>query len=195
MNRLVRIAVVSLMLAPSVGTAQSFDVGWQSYDNGDFKSALRTWLPLAELGDARAQNMLGIMYADGKGVSQDDAAAGKWHRLSAEQGYAPAQLNLGLDYFNGKSVPRDFAAAVKWFRLSAEQGEPFAQFTLGVTYSKGTGVPQNNVTALMWHNLARANGLPFDSGDSDAALLAPAEVSEAQRRAEVCLASNYRDCD
>ena len=49
----------------------------------------------------------------------------------------------------------------------------------------------------MWFNLAGAGGQhdAYAASDRVAALLAPAEVSEVQRRARVCLASNYRDCD
>ena len=197
MNRLVRIAVVSLMLAPSVGTAQDFDVGLEAAQSGDFETALREWVPLAEQGNARAQYNLGVMYANGKGVPQDDAAAVKWYLLAAEQGVAPAWYNLGLMYDTGRGVPQDDARAVKWYRLAAKRGVARAQFNLGVMYAKGKGVPQDHVTAQMWFNLAGANGVPDANVGRDrvAALLAPAEVSEAQRRARACLASNYRDCD
>ena len=40
----------------------------------------------AEQGDAAAQHTLGIMYANGLGVPQDDAEAVRWYRLAAEQG-------------------------------------------------------------------------------------------------------------
>ena len=41
----------------------------------------------AELGVAGAQFNLGVMYAEGRGVPQDDAEAARWYRLAAEQGY------------------------------------------------------------------------------------------------------------
>ena len=40
----------------------------------------------AEQGDARAQYNLGLMYARGDGVPEDDAEAVRWWRLAAEQG-------------------------------------------------------------------------------------------------------------
>ena len=36
----------------------------------------------AEAGDAEAQTELGLMYADGRGVLQDDAEAVRWYRLA-----------------------------------------------------------------------------------------------------------------
>jgi uncharacterized protein len=40
---------------------------------------------------------LGWMYADGRGVTQDDGQAVSWFRKAAEQGDAVAQNNLGVD--------------------------------------------------------------------------------------------------
>ena len=59
----------------------------------------------AEQGDAHAQNNLGSIYADGKGVAQDSAEAVKWFQLSADQGLVEAQFKLGVLYENGKGVP------------------------------------------------------------------------------------------
>ena len=82
-----------------------------------------TWYRLAaEQGHATAQNNLGGMYADGRGVPQDDAEAVRWYRQAAEQREAEAQYNLGLMYDNGRGVPENDAEAVKWYRLSARQG-------------------------------------------------------------------------
>ena len=57
----------------------------------------------AEQGDAEAQNNLGVMYATGEGVPEDDAEAVRWYRLAAEQGYAVAQFNLGNMYEIGRA--------------------------------------------------------------------------------------------
>ena len=45
----------------------------------------------AEQGDAEAQIDLGLRYANGEGVPQDDAEAVRWFRLAAEQENADAQ--------------------------------------------------------------------------------------------------------
>jgi TPR repeat protein len=44
-----------------------------------------------EQGDAEAQNNLGMMYANGEGVTRDDKQAAFWFRKAAEQGYAKTQ--------------------------------------------------------------------------------------------------------
>ena len=82
------------------------------------------WYRLAAVqGVARAQCNLGVMYAEGQGVTQDYAEAVKWFRLSAAQGYASAQFNLGNMYNNGKGVTQDYIRAHMWFNLSAASGD------------------------------------------------------------------------
>ena len=48
---------LSLMLAAS--TWADFQLGEDAYKRGDFETALKEFLPLAEQGDADAQNNLG----------------------------------------------------------------------------------------------------------------------------------------
>ena len=48
----------------------------------------------AEQGDAPAQLALGVMYAEGRGVPQDDAEAVRWYGLAAEQGHARTGIRL-----------------------------------------------------------------------------------------------------
>ena len=78
-------------------------------------------------GDASAQFNLGFMYANGRGLPQDDAEAVKWYRKAAEQGHALAQSNLGVMYRDGLGVPQDDALAHMWFDLAAAQGAERAQ--------------------------------------------------------------------
>ena len=58
----------------------------------------------AEQSDVTAQFNLGMFYAKGRGVTQDDKEAVKWYRKAAEQGDADAQnnpLSPLSDPFNG----------------------------------------------------------------------------------------------
>ena len=81
--------------------------------------------------------------------------------------------------------------------MAAEQGHAPAQHNLGFMYGNGEGVPQETVAAHMWYNLAGANGseLGRTNRESIAAKMTPADISEAQRRAKVCMASGYQDFD
>jgi TPR repeat protein len=135
-----------------------FQKGLTAYRSGDYATALREWTPLAEQGLDRAQYNLGVMYANGRGVPQDDKTAVKWYRLAAEQGYAAAQYKLGFMYANGRGVSQDYKTAAKWYTLAAEQGDAYAQFNLGVMYANGRGVPKDDKTAVKWYRLAAEQG-------------------------------------
>ena len=58
------------------------------------KSELDKLTEWAERGDAKAQYNLGVMYANGNGVTEDDEEAVKWYRKAAEQGVEEAQRAL-----------------------------------------------------------------------------------------------------
>ena len=112
----------------------------------------------AEQGGAQAQYLLGVRYANGEGVPQDDGEAVKWYRKAAEQGHANAQFNLGGMYANGKGVPEDDREALKWHRMAAEQDHEHAQRRLGDMYSSGIGVPKDDIEAFKWYRRAAEQG-------------------------------------
>lgn len=129
--------------------------------------------------------------------SRDYAAALRELRPLAERGHAPAQHRLGIMYRLGQGVARNHAEAVRWYRAAAVQGLESGQNQLGGMYHQGLGVPQDYVTAHMWFNIAAANGQRFADINRDvvANQMTPADISEAQRRARVCMESGYRTCD
>ena len=132
---------ISLLVASGENSyAQDFQKGLEAAQKGDLATALHEWSALAEQGHVGAQYNLGVMYENGKGVTQDYKEAVKWYRKSAEQGTASAQTNLGLMYDKGEGVTQDYKEAVKWYRKSAEQGTASAQYALGGMYGIGQGV-------------------------------------------------------
>jgi uncharacterized protein len=98
-------------------------------------------------------------------------------------------------YFGGRGVPQDDAEAVRWIRLAAGQGYFVAQVFLSLMYERGKRVPQDYVSAHMWLNIAAANGAGPKYRDTLSQRMSAADISEAQRRARVCVASGYQDCD
>ena len=112
-----------LMTLSSPVAAQDFQKGHVAYEAGDYATAIKQWMPLAEAGDALAQNSLGFMYQIGRGVPQDYQEALKWYRLAAEQDYAKAQSHLGIMYGGGYGVPQDDLMAHMWHNISAANGD------------------------------------------------------------------------
>jgi TPR repeat protein len=124
---------LSLLLANGgIAYAQDFERGYKAAEKGDYATALKEWLPLAEQGDAQAQYNLGLMYNIGQGVPQNYQEALRLYSLAAAQGNADAQSNLGSAYERGRGVPQDYKEALKWYRLAAAQGYDLAQWMLGV---------------------------------------------------------------
>ena len=128
------------VLLGSVGVSASADIqkGLTSYDRGDYATALREWTPLAEQGDAFAQLLLGAMYANGDGVSQDYKIAVKWYRLSAEQGEDNAMFTLSLSYEDGKGVKQDLVYAHMWRSIAAMNGNLAASMQMDILEEKMT---------------------------------------------------------
>ncbi len=187
---LIPIVFVLCLLVWSACAPEGFQAGVDAYNQGDYETAFKEWLPLAEQGEAEAQYNLGVLYDKGQGVPQDDTKAVRWYRLAAGQGNSAAQFNLGVMYANGQGVPQDDGEALRWYRLAAEQGKASAQNNLGVSYAKGQGVLQDYAQAHMWASLAAAQNQERAT-KLRAALandMTPEQIAEAQRLAGEWLA-------
>jgi TPR repeat protein len=77
-NNLKSLTLAVFILFFATQAFADFHNGWDAYKRGDYVTALKEWQPLAEKGDALAQNALGDLYAIGNGVTQDYKAAFKW---------------------------------------------------------------------------------------------------------------------
>ena len=82
-------------------------------------------------GHAGAQLNLGVLYANGEGLQQDDVEAVCWYRKAAEQGIADVQVDLGEKYVNGEGVKKDNAEALRW-RKAARHGHDGAKKNIKV---------------------------------------------------------------
>ena len=188
---------LSLLFANGgIAYAQNFEKGWEAAQKGDFAKALKEWRGLAVQGDADAQYNLGVLYRDGKGVTQNYKEAVSWFFLSAAQGDADAQASLGYLHENGQGVTQDYTQAVRWYHLSASQGNAQGQFGLGYMYAAGQGVIQDNVYAHMWFNIAASNGNTdaLKNRDITAEEMTAADISKAQDLARACVRKNYKGC-
>ena len=90
------LGVTILLASGGGGYAQDFQKGVEAYDKGDYATALRELRPLAEQGNADAQNNLGAMYQGGLGALQDDVYAHMWFNIAASNGHDNARSNRDL---------------------------------------------------------------------------------------------------
>jgi TPR repeat protein len=133
----------------------------------DFAKAFEILSPIANQGNADAQNNIGQMYYWGAGIAKDYAQALDWFTKSAKQGNPEAQYYLGTMYITGVGVTKDYTQALAWFQKSAAQGNPDAQNSLGTMYVNGVGVAKNFSEGLDWlqKSAAQGNALALKSID------------------------------
>ncbi|MDY0874276.1 tetratricopeptide repeat protein [Dongia rigui] len=116
----ISVGAVAMAALPAWADYQS---GVDAYYKGDFRAAYDAWLPLAEAGDAVAQNSLGALYDHGLGVSEDNAEAARWYEMAAQQGLPLAMRNLGNQYATGHGVTYDINLAQQWYEKAAALGD------------------------------------------------------------------------
>jgi len=114
------------LFATTPVAAGAWEDGLAARAAGDYQKAVRLFEPLAERRNVAAQQMLALMYSQGKGVSKDDAKAAYWWTKAAKQGSAMAQTNLAMRYMEGKGVPENDVRAYAWSSIAAAQGGPIA---------------------------------------------------------------------
>jgi hypothetical protein len=120
----------------------------------DDQQAVVLFRKAAEQGEAAGQNLLGMMYGNGRGIPKDDQQALMWYRKAAEQGFARSQSILGRMYRDGgQGVTKDEQQSMFWYRKAAEQGYADAQYNLGLMYF-GTDDRQ----AVLWYRKAAEQG-------------------------------------
>jgi uncharacterized protein len=126
-----RVALCLLFWLMPVAFAQAgISQASDAYKKGDYARVLRECRDAAAGGEPSCANMLGVLYAEGKGVAADQAEAVRWFRISADAGNGYGAFNLGLHYEHGNGVAKDLATAEKWFRVAARQGIPDAELGL-----------------------------------------------------------------
>jgi len=109
----------------------------------------------AEMGDAKAQNNLGVIYEMAQGFPWGPKYfATVFTKLSD---LYSSNEKLFRELFS-TPISRDYAKAAFWYRKAAEQGFDRAQVNLGNLYSTGQGVPLDHSQAENWFQRAAEQG-------------------------------------
>ncbi len=124
----------------------------KAYDDGSYQKAMQLLLRIPD--NPKAQNLIGIMYHEGHGVTKNYMEATKWYRKAANQGYARAQFSIGSMYYFGEGVTKNYTEAVNWFRKAADKGVAEAKCLIGIMYYNGEGVTKDYTEALKWFHKA-----------------------------------------
>jgi TPR repeat protein len=136
--------------------------GQDAFQNGEYDRAVSEFLPLARRGNPVAQYCMARIYHEGKGLPEDNVAAFRWARQSAEHENVEGEALLGVLYAQGQGVARDDDEAARWFHRAAARGNAIAQCKIGLCYLRGTGVTRDYVKAYMWFDLAASHSTGHD---------------------------------
>ena len=86
--------VATILLSGAAALAGPWEDGMVAYSRGDYLPAVKLFRPLAQSGNAKAQNVMGVMYRKGEGVARSSARAFMWFSLAARKGDTQAKANL-----------------------------------------------------------------------------------------------------
>ena len=150
--------------------------GLESYHSGDAGASVEALRYAADGGETLAQWKLCRMYADGDGVTRDDAKAYDYFSRLVEHFDAdepepnerPLTANafvaVGVYLRNGVSTAKiapDTGRAFELFRYAATYfGDADAQYNLGRMYLDGDGVRKDVRQGMSWLELAARKGHP-----------------------------------
>lgn len=116
-------------------------------------------MSLANSGNAKAEELLGLAYLDGDGIQVNEAEGAKWLARAALKGEAFAAYRLAKLYEHGQGVAADQSKAAQWYMAAAKAGNRKAMHDLAVGYAQGTGVQKDVALAAQWFARAADLGL------------------------------------
>ncbi|MEN3794332.1 tetratricopeptide repeat protein [Fulvimarina sp. MAC3] len=114
--------------AGSTGEPNSSTRAYAEYQIGNYLTAKSIAEPLAKLGDAKAQALLGEIYSEGLGVPIDADEAARWFEAAAKSGDRAAQFEFAMLLLSGTGIARDEQRALGLLKEAADAKLPLAEF-------------------------------------------------------------------
>lgn len=122
-----RSLLFAVVLAFPIPAFAEIETARDLMEENRFEEAMQELLPAARSGNADAEELIGVMYAMGLGVEQDDQRAFEWYLRSSLKGHPGAQSGIGWYYEVGRGMPAiDLVRAYLWYALAAIGGDPDA---------------------------------------------------------------------
>lgn len=125
-----------------------------AFANHDYPGAYKSCILEAQAGDADCENAIGVLYLQGKSVTQSTLTAIQWFKRAAAKDHPASQFNLGLAYARDQPGVRDFSKSAAALLKAAENGHVQAQLLIGNYFADGKGVPLDNQKAFSWWKVA-----------------------------------------
>ena len=110
-------------------------------------------------GHPMAQNNLGRLYLDGKGLRRPDPhEAFKLFTKAADAGNHHALHNLGIMYERGLAVKLDIRRALVYYDQAMQKGNVYSITAIACIFEEGKGVPKNYELAKNYYESAIKKG-------------------------------------
>ena len=117
------ITAVGLLIGIIPAQAGPLEDAHAAYVNRDYATALRLWKPMAEQGNAEAENGLAALYEGGWGVPKDEDKALSLYLQAAAKGNSAAECSLGETYIVGfQGTPHDVSKGIELMQKSGNWG-------------------------------------------------------------------------
>ena len=98
-------------IIPNITAEQHIELSKSAYKEGDYKKAYDNAYKAASMGNANAQNILGVCYYYGRGVEKDLRKAFEWWDKAASQGDLEAKNNMFYVYFSNGEPQSDYSGS------------------------------------------------------------------------------------
>jgi uncharacterized protein len=142
------------------------------YSEGDpeaaerlYTEAAKTVMAKANSGNVYAQERLGRLYLEGKGVPKDAQAGIAWLNTAALNGHVGAQKRLGHLFGRGADdVEANEAMAAHYYEMAATQGEPGVSYELAKIYAFSKDVARDGQRAAELFQQSAAEGNVYAYG-------------------------------
>ncbi|MDN3646156.1 SPOR domain-containing protein [Pontixanthobacter aestiaquae] len=153
-SRALSLLAAAATLAVAAPVMAELNAGYEAWNRGDYKAAVREWRDLAAEGNADAQFNMAQAYRLGRGVEQNSKQAEILIAKAAAQGHIKATDTYGLLLF--QSGRRE--EAMPYIIKAAERGNPRAQYLLGIGHFNGDLVGKDWVRAYALMTLSNSAG-------------------------------------
>ena len=109
-------------------TAPLPNQAYGAYQRGQYLTAFKLALPLANLGDPAAQTLIAELYEKGLGIARNKKEATAWYEIAANAGNREAQFSFAIKLLEGKYIKEDRKRAMKLMQSAADAGHSVAMY-------------------------------------------------------------------
>ena len=147
--------------AQNSSAAQLAEQAYFAFDQGRFLKAIDLAKRAADMNDPQAHTLLGRIYREGHGVSQNAIVAAQWFYRGASLGDVEAIFAYGLMAARGEGMQKDLAIAAQYLDSAAAQGHILAKYNRALLYVQLSQKPDALARAFkLMREAAEAGHIP-----------------------------------